>query len=112
MFEDIKKSAYQYGNDIDKLTEIILCKFYEQKETWTLLLSDHADLRFQYKIYSFFKEYFIKDGSSQKSEMKYQFLLYGYSGLIDNWAKNGMQESPREMAKYINDLRHEMVTKN
>lgn len=30
-------------------------KFYEQKETWTLLLSDHADLGFQNKIYSFFQ---------------------------------------------------------
>lgn len=109
MFEDIKTAAYECGNDIDKLTEMILCKFYEQKETWMLLLSDHADLGFQSKIYSFFEGHFVKDGTSKESELKYRFLLYGYSGLIDNWAKNGMKEPPEEMSRYINALRHEMI---
>lgn len=109
MLNAIKNVAYECGNDIDKLTETILCNFYEQKETWTLLLSDHADLGFQSKIYSFFEVHFIKDKSSKESELKYRFLLYGYSGLIENWARNGMKEPPREMARYINALRHELI---
>lgn len=109
MFNEIKKSAYECRNDIDKLTETILCRFYEQKETWTLLLSDHADLGFQAKIYNFFEEHFIKGEHSKEKEMKYQFLLYGYSGLIDRWAKGGMKEAPEKMAACINALRHEML---
>lgn len=111
MLEDIKKAAYECGNDIDKLTEIILCKFYEQKETWMLLLSDHADLGFQSKIYRFFEGHFMKSSISGEGKLKYRFLLYGYSGLIDHWAKNGMKEPPKEMAGYLNALRHEMVRK-
>lgn len=109
MFDEIKSAAYECGADIDKLTETILCKFYEQKEIWLLLLSDHADLGFQSKIYNFFENHFVREGSSEKSEMKYRFLLYGYSGLIDNWAKSGMKEAPAEMASSLNALRHEMV---
>lgn len=74
-----------------------------------LLLSDHADLGFQSKIYSFFEGHFVKDGTSKERELKYRFLLYGYSGLIGNWAKSGMKEAPEEMAGYINALRHEMI---
>lgn len=109
MFEEIKKSTYSCGNNIDKLTETILCKFYEQKESWTLLLSDHANLSFQSKIYAFFEEYFNKESKSKQSEFKYRFLLYGYSGLIDNWAKSGMKETPKKMAGYLNSIRQELI---
>lgn len=109
MLEEIQQSAYECGSDIDRLTEAILRKFYEQKDTWSLLLSDHADLGFQAKIYSFFEAHFVKEGTSKESELKYRFLLYGYSGLIENWAKGGMKESPGEMAGYLNRIRHSMV---
>lgn len=109
MLNAIKNAAYVCGNDIDKLTETILCNFYEQKETWTLLLSDHTDLGFQSKIYSFFEVHFTKDKNSKESELKYRFLLYGYSGLIENWARSGMKEPPGEIARYLNALRHELI---
>lgn len=54
MFEEIKSSLFECKNDIDMLTEQIFTKFVEKKEVWTLLLSDHADLGFQNKIYFFF----------------------------------------------------------
>lgn len=109
MLEDIKEAAYQCGHDIDRLTETILRKFYEEKETWLLLLSDHADLSFQAKIYSFFEGHFIKESTPKESRLKYRFLLYGYSGLIDGWAKDGMKEPPEEMADYLNALRRELI---
>lgn len=109
MFEDIKKSTFEYGNDIDKLTESILCKFFEKKETWLLLLSNHADLSFQYKIYKFFEKFFIKENPSKQSELKFNFLLYGYSGLITQWATDGMKETPVEMANYIKNIRHDII---
>lgn len=108
MFEEIKKSAYEYRHDIDKLTEIIFLKFSEQKETWTLLLSDHADLSFTSKIYAFFEEHFTKDYSTKESELRYRFLLYGYSGIFDYWVKGGMKETPEEMAAYVSKFRHEL----
>lgn len=109
MFEEIKKSACQYRNDIDKLTEIIFYKFAEQKEMWTLLLSDHADLSFLSKIYTFFEELFAKDYSTKERELRYRFLLSGYSGIFDYWVKNGMKEPPEEMAMYVRKFRHELI---
>lgn len=41
--------------------------------------------------------------------MKYRFLLYGYSGLIDDWARHGMKEPPEEMAEYIGRLRRDLL---
>lgn len=109
MFEEIKSSLFECKNDIDMLTERIFTKFVEQKEVWTLLLSDHADLGFQNKIYTFFDEYFAKNTSSKESELRYRFLLYGYSGIFDYWIQNGMQESPKEMAEYIGKFRHDLT---
>lgn len=111
MFDEIKKSAFQYMGDIDKLTEIIFYKFSEQKEMWTLLLSDHADLGFLSKIYSFFDGLFSKDDSTKESELRYRFLLYGYSGIFDYWVKNGMKESPSDMARYVSKFRHDLTAK-
>lgn len=111
MFDEIKKSAYQYKNDIDKLTEIIFIKFSEQKELWSLLLSDHADLGFLSKIYAFFDEYFAKEGTSTESRLKYHFLLYGYSGIFNHWIKSGMKETPEEMAAFVSGFRHKLYDK-
>lgn len=109
MLDDIKRSAYEYGSDIDRLTEAILCKFYAQRDTWTLLLSDHADLGFRAKIYGFFADYFAPDGRSKESDAKYRFLLHGYSGLIDEWAKGGMKESPEKMAGLLSRIRRDIT---
>lgn len=111
MFDEIKKSAFQYMDDIDKLTEIIFSKFSAQKETWTLLLSDHADLGFLSKIYSFFDGLFSKDNSTKESELRYRFLLYGYSGIFDYWIKSGMKESPADMSCYVSKFRHDLTDK-
>lgn len=111
MFDEIKKSSYEYRDNIDKLTEIIFLKFSEQKETWTLLLSDHADLGFLSKIYAFFDVFFAKDVSAKESELRYRFLVYGYSGVFDYWIKSGMRESPKEMALYLGRFRHDLVDK-
>lgn len=111
MFEEIKSSLFECKNDIDMLTERIFTKFVEQKEVWTLLLSDHADLGFQNKIYSFFDEHFAKNATSKESELRYRFLLYGYSGIFDYWVQNGMQETPQEMAEYVGRFRHDLIDK-
>lgn len=109
MFQEIKKSAYEYRNDIDLLTEIIFLKFSEKKDIWLLLLSDHADLGFLSKIYAFFEEFFAKTKSSKESELRYCFLLHGYTGMFDYWFKNGMKESPKEMGSYVSKFRHDFI---
>lgn len=111
MFEEIKSSLFECKNDIDMLTEQIFTKFVEKKKVWTLLLSNHADLGFQNKIYSFFDEYFAKNVTSKESELRYRFLLYGYSGIFDYWVQNGMQETPQEMAEYVGKFRHDLIDK-
>lgn len=111
MLDEIKTSSFEYRNDIDKLTEIIFTKFVEEKDVWTLLLSDHADLGFQNKIYAFFDENFAKSTTSKESELRYRFLLYGYSGIFDYWVQNGMKEPPQEMAGYVKKFRHDLIDK-
>lgn len=111
MFSEIKKTLFECKNDIDKLTENIFLKFSEQKEIWCLLLSNHADSRFQLKLYDFFDEYFAKINTSKESELRYRFLLCGYSGIFDYWIKNGMKEEPKVMAEYIGKFRHDLTDK-
>lgn len=111
MLDDIKRSSVEHSEDIDKLTEVMFSKLYEQKDTWLLLLSDHGDLRFQQKIYAFFDEHFAKTTASKESEMRYRFLLYGYSGIFEHWVQSGMMESPQEMAMYLGKLRRELTEK-
>lgn len=72
-------------------------------------MSDRADLGFQNKIYSFFDEYFAKTENSKESELRYRFLLYGYSGIFYYWVKKGMKESPKDMARYISKFRHNLT---
>lgn len=109
MFDEIKNATYKYVNDVDKLTEIMFGKFYEQKNTWSLLLSDHADLGFLSKIYSFFNGLFNIKPSSKEAELRYRFMLYGFSSIFDYWIKNGMKESPQEMSVYVNRLRNKVT---
>lgn len=49
--------------------------------------------------------------TSKESELRYRFLLYGYSGIFDYWVQNGMQETPQEMAEYVGKFRHDLIDK-
>lgn len=40
--------------------------------------------------------------------MRYRFIVYGFSGLVDYWIKNGMQESPDKMADYMISYSHNL----
>lgn len=111
MFDEIKQSTIEYKNDIDELTKVIFYKFAEQKELWTLLLSGNADLGFSSKIYAFFDSLFTKNNSTKERELRYRFLLYGYSGIFDYWVKGGLKESPEEMAEYLSKFRHDLTDK-
>lgn len=109
MLDEIKRSAYQHNGNIDKLTETILEKLSEQKETWILLLSDHADLGFLSKISSFFEDHLTRNYSTKESELRYRFLLYGYSGIFDYWIKGGMKEPPQMISDYLSKFRHDLT---
>lgn len=76
---------------------------------WTLLLSDHEDLGFLSKIYSFFEDQLTRNYSTKESELRYRFLLYGYSGIFDYWIKGGMKEPPKVIAEYLSKFRHDLT---
>lgn len=76
---------------------------------WTLLLSDHADLGFLSKIYFFFEDQLTRNYSTKESELRYRFLLYGYSGIFDCWIKGGMKEPPKVIAEYLSKFRHDLT---
>lgn len=109
ILEEIKIAVFDKTKDIDALIELIFSLFCTRKEEWTLLLSDHADSRFISKIYMFFDGYFKKDNFSDEGKMRYQFLLYGFSGLFDYWVKTGMKEAPEKMAEYAIKFRHDLM---
>lgn len=111
ILEEIKIEVLDKTDNIDDLIRVIFCLFNERKEEWTLLLSDHADSRFISKIYMFFGGYFKKDDFSDEGKMRYQFLLYGFSGLFNYWVKTGMKEAPEKMAEYAIQFRHDLMRK-
>lgn len=109
MMDEIQSTIADQTEDIDSCIRLIFQKFYERRDEWMLLLGDNADTRFLTKIYRFFSEYFQKKNSSEESRMRYQFLLYGISGLFDQWTKNGMKEPPDTMAAYATMFRRDLA---
>ena len=109
MLEELQGIAVCYGFDVNGLLEAVFDRFYQQREVWTLLLSDHGDSRFLSKFYAFFDQYFEKTDSTWESELHYRFFLYGISGLFEGWIKEGMKCPPQKMAAQIQKLRHSLI---
>lgn len=109
MFEELQEIALVNGHDLDRLLESVFDRFYEQREIWALLVSDHGDSRFLPRIYLFFDQFFEKSGGDPQSELRYRFLLYGISGLFEEWVKEGMKVPPKKIAAQISKLRHDLI---
>lgn len=109
MFDNIKNIVVESKNDIDTLTEVVCKTFYENKNEWVLLIGNNGDSRFIKKIYNFFNRYFGESKKTNESKMRYKFMLYGYSGIFENWIENGMKEEPEVIANYLKKFRHDLI---
>lgn len=83
----------------------------ENAEFTRILIIDNRDQNFVDKIKDILKQrcltdwhYLFSDYSEQKSELYSSYVIYGCIGMIENWLKNGLRETPEELAHYADDV--------
>ena len=83
----------------------------ENAEFTRILIIDNRDQNFVDKIKNILKQrcmtdwnYLFSDYSEQKSELYSSYVIYGCIGMIENWLKNGLRETPEELAAYADDV--------
>ena len=87
----------------------IFAAIAEQGDLCKILFSEFGDKEFIQKIVYMahdrsMKEWRVKDGPAWWPEALYAFSAHGIGGVIENWVKTGMQESPQEMATLVEML--------
>lgn len=77
----------------------------------TVLLSTNGDIAFVKKLKDVVREKCFNDWmilfsteNADKFEYVYSFLLSGCLGLFESWLKDGLKETPKEMAKLAEDI--------
>lgn len=77
----------------------------------TVLLSTNGDIAFVKKLKDVVREKCFKDWmilfnveKADKFEYVYSFILSGCLGLFESWLKDGLKETPKEMAKLAEDI--------
>lgn len=77
----------------------------QNKDFCMVILCDRGDMVFVKKIVSIIYEKgyndwinIFKKDNKEIFDKYYSFILYGVIGLIDNWLKSGLKESPEYMA--------------
>ena len=83
----------------------------ENAEFTRILVIDNRDQNFVDKIKNILKQrcmtdwhYLFSDYSEQKSELYSSYVIYGCIGMIENWLKNGLRETPEELATYADSV--------
>lgn len=110
LFEEFQEMILSHEISEDRIeTKPILKDIFtfiaQNKDFCMVILCDRGDMVFVKKIVSIIYEKGYNDWINIfKKENKdifnkyYSFILYGVIGLIDNWLKNGLKESPEYMA--------------
>lgn len=83
----------------------------ENAEFTRILIIDNRDQNFVDKIKDILKQrcltdwhYLFSNYSEQKSELYSSYVIYGCIGMIENWLKNGLRETPEELAAYADHV--------
>jgi len=84
--------------------------FLKNSKYLQVLMSERGDLDFQKKIFS--AAYRMCDLSPDFSgltvpfseDLRFIFIVNGGIGIVQHWLKNGLTESPRQIAKVIYDM--------
>lgn len=118
MLEEIEKELFEEFQDMILSHEIspnnvttkpilqdIFTFIAQNKDFCMVVLCERGDMVFVKKIVSLIYEKgyndwsnFFKKNDKELFDKYYSFILYGAIGLIDDWLKNGLKESPEYMA--------------
>ena len=96
--------------DMIQNLESIFRYFSENRNHLQVLMSEQGDLDFQKKLLTTIYEQFVISPSNTDGtnlligELYFIFIVNGSIGLIQHWLKNGLNESPREMAEIIYNM--------
>lgn len=104
-------SQYNYEKEEDTLQmfEKLLEYLASKQEICKTLLHEKADSTFQKKVIVFAHHFFMESWTSARIDedlFRYlsTFIISGSIDVMKNWLNNGMEKSPKEMAKIINNL--------
>lgn len=108
----VTESRHRNITDIFKK---ILNKLKENRELYITLFSENGDSNFPTRIFNLCYEQMdppIESSPFSKShpEWLYYFMAYGCSGILNNWATNGMKEDITEISEYIGKLRDKILS--
>lgn len=104
----INRDFYDENEDLYGLTLNIMKYIKSNKKICYLLFGENGDLIFQKRILNIMKPPFFKGleeklGKS-KTEYLYAYVISGSIGIIQNWLKNDLKETPEEISALIVDL--------
>lgn len=112
ILEDLQMVMQESIKDgVERTLVRILEKMKEDGELYIALFSENGDTDFSMRIfkmcYAEFGEYIYKE-FPQLSEVQrawiYIYTAQGSSGILNYWISDGMQESPKEISGFINQL--------
>ncbi len=114
IIEDMNQtlSAYNYTKDDEaiQMTEKLLQYLAENRESCQTLFSEHGDPGFQKKVMMLAQTHLSKslmvesNNISFHSEYASLYIANGSIHIVQHWLKNGLKESPKEMAELITKL--------
>jgi len=104
----INRDFYDENEDLYGLTLNIMKYIERNKKICYLLFGENGDLIFQKKILNIMKPPFFKGleeklGKS-KTEYLYAYVISGSIGIIQNWLKHDLKETPEEISSLIVDF--------
>ena len=108
--------AQSKHHDIVITIEDILIKIKENGELYSILFSNNGDSTFPTRIFSLCYEKISSNIdtlypqiSKTQQEWFYYFFAQGCSGIINQWVNNGMVETPREVAQFIEKINKSLL---
>lgn len=106
-------TAYNHSDQNEEtlqMTEKIVEYVAENSDVCMTLFSEHGDSSFKKRVMMVAREHTVKNWlsiypiDSEISEYVSMFAISGSIHMLENWLKNGMDKSPKEMAELINNL--------
>ncbi|MBM7839633.1 AcrR family transcriptional regulator [Alkalihalobacillus xiaoxiensis] len=107
MYETLNEYSFKKNEEALQMTEKIMEYVAEKSDICQILLSDNGDSTFKKRVIHLTKNFIMEkwiDEHQLEGELSEYIPLLVVSGAIDaieSWLKNGMNESPQEMATVI-----------
>ncbi len=111
MFNNITDTVADKSKNIDEAVYNVIMLLDADKSKWLLLLGESSGSRLLHRIYKFFANYYKLDSLSESGKLRYSFLLYGFSGIIEDWLKNNRKMSCEELCENLISLKNDVMKK-